>query len=62
MARDEALLHWRARGAISLSRLVLSSGEAEEPVYEAHLSRRAGFEHEPLPLADHAHDFQATPI
>jgi hypothetical protein len=25
------------------------------PAYEAHLSCRPGFEHEALPLADHAH-------
>ncbi len=49
-------------------RLLLSSGEAKEPVHKTHhpsgrlaheasLSRRAGFKHVALPLADHAHDF-----
>jgi hypothetical protein len=36
-----------------------SSSKAEESVHKPHLSRRAGFEHEALPLADHAHDLEA---
>ena len=32
------------------------SGDAEQLVHKAHFSRRSGFEHDALQLADHAHD------
>jgi len=35
-----------------------SSGKTEKPVHKTHVSRRSRFEHEALPLADHAHDFK----
>jgi hypothetical protein len=38
--------------------LALSSGKAEQPVHKTHFPR-TGFEHEALPLADHAHDLEA---
>jgi hypothetical protein len=45
-------LHWRAHRAICPSRLAGSSGEAEESIHKTHFSRRSGFEHEALPLAE----------
>jgi hypothetical protein len=41
------------------ARLVGSSGETEKSVRKMHFSRRAGFEHEALPLVDHSHDLEA---
>jgi hypothetical protein len=41
------------------ARLVGSSGETEKSVRKTHFSRRAGFEHEALPLVDHSHDLEA---
>ena len=39
--------------------LVGSSSETEKSVRETHFSRRAGIEHEALPLMDHSHDLEA---
>jgi hypothetical protein len=53
-----ALLHWRAHSAICSSLLAESSSEAEESIHKAYFSRRSGFEHEALPLADN----EGTPL
>ena len=55
---ERALLQQDSR-AICPSQLALSSGEPEQPVHKAPLSRRPGFGHEALPFADHPHDLEA---
>lgn len=50
-----ALLHWRA---VRRS-LPPSIWAPVEPVHKTGFSRRTGFKHEALPLADHAHDLEA---
>jgi hypothetical protein len=41
------------------SHLGLSSGDTEQAVHKTHFSYRPGFEHQALPLADHAHHLEA---
>lgn len=50
---------WRAVRHGLPFHLGLSRREAEALVHKTQLSRRVGFEHEALPLADHPHDLEA---